>query len=506
MKKHNQKITLLITLIATLVIVGVVLYLQMTRKIFIGADVNGPSLSLTTTASKLSAGQTFNVNVMLDTFGQASDGFGTRNIRFDNRVLEVIDNDVVYGDINPGFTTYMTKTVTSADPENANQGTIYVSGMFENQGGFMGSGRIATIPFRVKSAEETSITFDFEAGSLTKSMISGSGAQAGQNILAGVNNLTVSFGPVVQLPTVNIKANGSDGPITVDNGNSAMLTWSSMNAERCEAANGWGNNILTENAAGVSTGNLTASKTFVIICYNANDDLTTDSVIVNVKDLPQILTPSVNTKINGTNNAVTINEGATAKLTWDSSNVNSCTASGSWSGEKQLKGEMTLSGLEAGTKNYSLTCNGDGGSKTDTSTLIVKANSTPISESEQTVNPTPTPEPTLVSETVSEPEPVSVPEPEATTSSTETIIEPTPTILAQESKTAAPSAIVPTKLSTAKPAGMYSPAKVQPWVQWVFYAIIPLVLTLSVLLFYIIRKRKEALEWSDDKDLPNFPI
>ncbi|MCX6759339.1 MAG: hypothetical protein NT012_02135, partial [Candidatus Nealsonbacteria bacterium] len=81
-------------------------------------------------------------------------------------------------------------------------------------------------------------------------------------------------------PTVNIKANGSNGPITIPYNSSANLTWTSENADSCYASNAWSGTKSTSGSQ--STGNLTSSKTYTITC-TGSDGSASDSVTVNVE-------------------------------------------------------------------------------------------------------------------------------------------------------------------------------------------------------------------------------
>lgn len=60
----------------------------------------------------------------------------------------------------------------------------------------------------------------------------------------------------------------------------------------------------------------------------------------------------------------TINVGQSAMLSWSSMNADTCTASGAWTGNEPLSGNMTVMPASAGSYSYTLTCvNGDGTSK-----------------------------------------------------------------------------------------------------------------------------------------------
>jgi hypothetical protein len=81
-------------------------------------------------------------------------------------------------------------------------------------------------------------------------------------------------------PTVDIKANSSDGPITIAYNTSATLSWTSSNATSCYASGGWSGSKSISGSE--STGNLTSSKTYTITCTGSGGSVS-DSVTVNVE-------------------------------------------------------------------------------------------------------------------------------------------------------------------------------------------------------------------------------
>ncbi len=86
----------------------------------------------------------------------------------------------------------------------------------------------------------------------------------------------------VPLPSVDIRANGSTGPITIPYATAAIISWTSANASSCDISpTGWSG--VTNN--GMSTGNLTTSLTYTATCHNATGD-TSDSVSVDVAAQP----------------------------------------------------------------------------------------------------------------------------------------------------------------------------------------------------------------------------
>lgn len=77
-------------------------------------------------------------------------------------------------------------------------------------------------------------------------------------------------------------------------------------------------------------------------------------------------TPSVILKANGVRNSITIISGQSAQLTWSSADVDTCTASGAWSGTQVTYDPVGKStGVLKNTSTYTLTCTGPYGSASD---------------------------------------------------------------------------------------------------------------------------------------------
>jgi hypothetical protein len=82
--------------------------------------------------------------------------------------------------------------------------------------------------------------------------------------------------------------------------------------------------------------------------------ITVDTVVDEERDM----TPTLDLRIT----PVTTPAGSTAVLTWESKNVDTCTAGGSWSGSKPRMGtETTARLIETGNHQFSVTCTTDTG-------------------------------------------------------------------------------------------------------------------------------------------------
>jgi hypothetical protein len=65
----------------------------------------------------------------------------------------------------------------------------------------------------------------------------------------------------------------------------------------------------------------------------------------------------------------TVAAGASATLTWSSTNATGCSASGSWSGTESTSGTLSVTPATNGIYTYTLTCTGSGGTSAATATL-----------------------------------------------------------------------------------------------------------------------------------------
>lgn len=101
--------------------------------------------------------------------------------------------------------------------------------------------------------------------------------------------ILISFGLILPIlsyayysPTVEIKANGLDSPITISYNTSITLTWTSTNSDSCEVSGDWSGTKSTSGSE--STGNLISSKTYIITCTGPGGS-TTAKMMVNVTNL-----------------------------------------------------------------------------------------------------------------------------------------------------------------------------------------------------------------------------
>lgn len=189
-------------------------------------------------------------------------------------------------------------------------------------------------------------------------------------------NLGAGAPPAAQLPTVDLQANGSQGPLTLAYNGSASLTWTSTNASACTASGSWAGSVGVTGSQ--STGALTTSQTYTLQCTGPGGSAS-DSVVVNVSPPPP---PTVDVKGNGLDGPITVDYNTTVTFTWTSTTADSCATEPDWPRISGTSGSWTSEPATT-TRTYQITCTGPGGSATDSVVM--------------NVNPPPPPQPSCVS-------------------------------------------------------------------------------------------------------------
>lgn len=184
--------------------------------------------------------------------------------------------------------------------------------------------------------------------------------------LGGATAATVSVNVIDPNPAPIISLTVADK--TIGPGDATTLSWASFNASRCRAVGDWAG--LRSTAGSQSTGSLLSSRTFMLICSgNGGSDTASVTVTIDATMALKEPTPTGGSDPGDTepvNQASSltvslsaldplIDSGALTTLTWSSTNADSCSASGGWSGSRTTSGNQTVGPLVANT-SFALTC------------------------------------------------------------------------------------------------------------------------------------------------------
>ena len=135
-------------------------------------------------------------------------------------------------------------------------------------------------------------------------------------------------------------------PTTILPGQSATLTWSTQHATSCRGTNGWNEPLATSGSTTV--GPLVTTTEFDLECSGSGGSAGQGVIVTVTAPAPVVqLTASPTTVI----------AGAGTTLTWSTSNAESCSASGGWSGMEPVQGSRVIASVPA-TTTYTLTCTG----------------------------------------------------------------------------------------------------------------------------------------------------
>jgi len=94
----------------------------------------------------------------------------------------------------------------------------------------------------------------------------------------------------VAIPTVDLKANNSDGPITLKYKDYVTLSWNSSNAISCTASGDWSGSKYTSGSESIKL-NAVRTYNFVLKCKNSSGQTAEDSVqVISAPNLPVVIT------------------------------------------------------------------------------------------------------------------------------------------------------------------------------------------------------------------------
>ena len=213
-----------------------------------------------------------------------------------------------------------------------------------------------------------------------------------------IPNIPPSIQPA---PTVDLKANGSDGPISAIAGSPVTLSWTSTGATGCSGSRvgsgTWGGSLPISGSR--DSGSLTSNTTVLISCPNSIGQVANDKVTINVTastlPLPPIIFPStipaptVNLTYNGSRGPITITSGSSVNFNWSATNIYSCQIfrdgvlynNGVYNSNgintPSHSGTFFFGNVTALTTTYTMTCAGPGGSASSGITVNVATSPQP---------------------------------------------------------------------------------------------------------------------------------
>lgn len=195
------------------------------------------------------------------------------------------------------------------------------------------------------------------------SVINDTSASGGKAIVLKSNGTTSG--------TISLPSQATSLTVTA-HGNKCKRTWPqfSLSVDNAKvltntvSSNSWTKYSLTKNFAS-GTHSLSISFSNDRNSYNCDGSLYLDVVTFYGPDsVPAITTVALSAS------PTSVNAGSSSILTWSSTNANSCSASGAWSGTEPLSGSLSTGALN-NNSTYTLTCTGATGNATANASVAV---------------------------------------------------------------------------------------------------------------------------------------
>jgi hypothetical protein len=158
-------------------------------------------------------------------------------------------------------------------------------------------------------------------------------------------------------------------PATVQPGGTSTLSWTTTNATSCTASDSWTGARPTNGSETVTPPSTAGSYTYVLSCTGPGGQNTPSSVTITVGT-----SEDAATIVSFRADPATVNPGGSSTLSWTTVNADSCTASGSWSGDKAVNGSESVTPPSAPASYlYTLQCTGPDGQNAASSITVTVA-------------------------------------------------------------------------------------------------------------------------------------
>ncbi len=161
----------------------------------LAANASAATLTLSPSSKSVNVGDTFSIDVLLDTQGQNVDGVDLQALNYNPYYLQLQDADPNTSGTQIQAGALMPSTL--ANSVDTTNGKIVFSQVANAGSTYNGSGKLATVTFKALVAGTANVSFDYTAGATTDSNI----ASAGNDILNSVTNGQYAIGNAVIPPS-----------------------------------------------------------------------------------------------------------------------------------------------------------------------------------------------------------------------------------------------------------------------------------------------------------------
>lgn len=181
------------------------------------------------------------------------------------------------------------------------------------------------------------------------------GIAAAALLLAGCSADEGPTGAAGGAPAVTFSAS----PTTVAAGGTTTFSYNAVGATGCVASGSWSGDKGTSGSEVVTVPTAPGSYAYTLTCTGSDGQTTANTVPITVTGST---TPPPAPAITFSASPTSVAPGGSTTLTYSTTGATSCTASGSWSGNKGTSGSEAITvPTTPGNYAYTLTCTGSGG-------------------------------------------------------------------------------------------------------------------------------------------------
>jgi len=175
-------------------------FLIITSILILPSIVSASTFSVSPTTQTVKVGETFTINVRLDTQGTFTQGVDLRYLNFDPTLLQVEDAKTASAgiQISPGI--LMPSTVLNST--NNTLGRISFSQIASGGNSYIGSGILATVTFKAIAGGNARVTFSFTPNSTTDSNVALEGADTLTSVTNGSYIIQGTAPRITPSPTI----------------------------------------------------------------------------------------------------------------------------------------------------------------------------------------------------------------------------------------------------------------------------------------------------------------
>lgn len=184
---------------------------------------------------------------------------------------------------------------------------------------------------------------------------------------AGTTSREVSINVGGSLPNIDFRADSANVFFNMP----TTLRWNVENATVCSASGDWSGSKSTDGF--MSTDPIKSARLYVLQCSNVNGSISKVLYVEPEAQYDSEILPQMSFWAD----KYSVNIGEFAKIHWTASNVDTCEASGDWSGNKGTEGSFASEGLSS-KQTFVLVCKSSHGDISSEITVNINNNSTSV--------------------------------------------------------------------------------------------------------------------------------